>query len=196
MARQLIFKADSKEFPVNTVKISREKIYGWVEKRILDSTDKECEVAYVDDNTGVIIPKGGTGLGTLSSTGTWITKNELTAVNETGEDATPIPSSFDAPIALQNEASAEEFLDHSISYVYLVEAENVSELIAYIGQKIFKFTYNYREDYEAFTAFLIASEGKLYMLVGNKLDFEYREKENIVVKDETLDDSDISFDMM
>ena len=76
-----------------------------------------------------MIPKGGIGLGILDKEKNWVDKSELLAVGENGKPASLVPSSFSQPINLEKTVTYEEFLDHYITYVYILEkTENSSAL--------------------------------------------------------------------
>jgi hypothetical protein len=95
-------------------------------------------------------------------------------------------------------ATTEEFLDHAITAAYELCGE-CSDLISQMDEKIYTFTYNYREDYEGDTAFLFGSKNKLYLLVGKKIDFDFVgiEHTSIVSEEETEEVSEeIDFSMM
>ena len=67
----------------------------------------------------------------------------------------------------------EEVLDHAITTVYELNGES-EEFVKMIAEgPVYSFVFNWREDYEGDTAFLIESKGKLFILVGKRLNFEY-----------------------
>jgi hypothetical protein len=198
MARELIFQLNETQFPFSPTKVDRNKLYGWTEVKAMDSQNAECKSLYMDRSGSIMIPKGGVSYGVLDNAGNWVNKSELLAVNLDGTPAQLIPSSFSAPIVLDKTASVEEFLDHAITSIYVLSGEG-NDLINQLSGKIYTFLFNYREDYEGDTAFLIESKGILYVLIGKKLDFEYVgiEQTSLVTEEETEEVSEeIDFSMM
>ncbi len=175
MARQLILQTD-KAYPFNVIKLDRKKLYGWKDIVAYDSAGEECVRADIDPSGAFIIPKGGKALGILDKNGNWVERKELQAVYQDGQTAMLLPSSFDQPIPLTRRASLEEFLDHTIEYVYLLEPnETATELVKQVStnEELFTFTYNYRAGYEGSAAFLVESKGNLFLLVGYPTQFEF-----------------------
>lgn len=204
MAKQLIFQTD-KEYPFNITKLDRKKLYGWKDIVAYDSDGNECVKVDIDSSGSFIIPKGGRALGVLDKDGNWVDKKNLKAVYKDKTPAVTIPSAFDAPITLKEKVTVEDFLDHSIESVYILdpgEGEDGKKLIAQVkkSKKIFTFLFNYRPGYDAFPAFLIESKGKLFMLVGYLTPFDFiglEQAAEISVEDEEEEfDEDLDFGMM
>ena len=199
MARTLVFKTD-KEYAFSINKLDRKKLYGWKEVVAFDRDASECVTAEIDISTSVIIPKGGKALGILDSEGHWVDRKDLKAVYKDGRSAVRMPSSFDQAIKLEKSVSIEEFLDYSIFSVYILESEEGSEeLLKRIKKRndIYTFPFFYRSGYEASTAFLIESKGKLFMLVGYLSQFEFvglEQVADVYVEDEDEDDFEDEFD--
>jgi hypothetical protein len=175
MARELTFLANGREYISSPTKIDRKKLYGWTENIALDDDGNECKLVSTDESGTLIIPKGGIALGIISN-GFWVQRADLKAVYEDGTPAELIPSSYSVPIELSKKASVEEFLDHSIALVYHLQGAS-DELIDFVGNDIYSFTYCYRDSYEGKTAFLLtngdAKTGKnLFMMIGIPNEFE------------------------
>ena len=159
------------EYSAAPVKVDRSKLYGWTELKALDDEGRECQMVNMDETGTVIIPKGGLGLGILSPEGQWVDRGSLKAVKPDGSDAPPVASSFSSPIELKDAVDDESFLDHNISLVYQLD-DAPAELIAAVGEKIFGFCYAYRDGFKGDPAFVLASGGSLFMLVGQKTEYE------------------------
>ncbi len=203
MAKPLVFQTD-KAHPFSITKLDRKKLYGWKELVAYDSNGEKCIKADIDASGSFIIPKGGRTLGVLDNEGNWVEKKELKAVyKDGGTPAVPIASSFDHPIKLQKTVTVEEFLDHSIESVYLLEPEDGGkELVKQVkkSDKIFTFTFNYRTAYEGSPAFIIESKGKLFILVGYLCPFDFIGLDQVgdigAEEDEEEFEEDIDFSMM
>lgn len=192
MARSLVFMLSGKEYPFSPAKVERKKLYGWTETIALDDEGNECKLVSMDESGTVIIPKGSIGLGIINEKFEWVEKTDIKAVDEDGNDIDPFPSSFSAPIELDRTAEIEELLDHSIYAVYQLDEEGeCQELAEEIRKgKVFSFDFNYRDGYEKRPAFLVESEGKLFILVGSPVEFSYIGLEEKGYIDELEDDEE------
>lgn len=199
MARQLTFRIKRKEYTVIPVKIDRKKLYGWTEIIALDEQGRTCNLVSTDDTGTLIIPKGGTALGMLSSDGKWVERTQLKTVRQDGSEAEIIPSSFSVVIPLKQKVTDEEFLDYSITDFY--QLDNVSDdLLKAIGDDIYTFDYTYLDSYETTPAFLMVADATLFMLLGYKNRFDMLCLGECSVVDDDDDyievtDDDIDFSM-
>lgn len=199
MARQLTFRIKRKEYTVIPVKIDRKKLYGWTEIIALDEQGRTCNLVSTDDTGTLIIPKGGTALGMLSSDGKWVERTQLKTVRQDGSEAEIIPSSFSVVIPLKQKVTDEEFLDYSITDFY--QLDNVpDDLLKAIADDIYTFDYTYLDSYETTPAFLMVSDATLFMLLGYKNRFNMLCLGECSVVDDDDDyievtDDDIDFSM-
>jgi len=199
MARLLTFGLDGATYTAAPTKVDRRKLYGWTQTVALDDSGRECTLASMDGSGTFIIPPGGTGLGVLGPGGQWVERSSLKAVTMDGADAPLKPSSFDAPVDLITQAKADDLLDCNIVAVY--QLDDGEALAAALGDRIVTFDYVYRAGYTSSRAFVLASDGVAFMLVGYRNDFEFLglnqadaidEPEE---SDESDDDDDIDFSM-
>lgn len=199
MARQLTFRIKRKEYTVIPVKIDRKKLYGWTEIIALDEQGRTCNLVSTDDTGTLIIPKGGTALGMLSSDGKWVERTQLKTVRQDGSEAEIIPSSFSVVISLKQKVTDEEFLDYSITDFY--QLDNVpDDLLKAIADDIYTFDYTYLDSYETTPAFLMVADATLFMLLGYKNRFNMLCLGECSVVDDDDDyievtDDDIDFSM-
>ncbi len=198
MARRLNFELHQKTLGGSPTKVDRKRLYGWSEIVALDETGAPCKTVAVDQTGTLIIPKGGVGLGLLSAEQRWVDRSELQAVTLDGQPAVQKPSSFDAPVPLVA-SDAAELLNHSITAMYQLD-EVDPELVTALGEDIYAFDYFFRAGYAGSRAFLLASEGVVFMLVGVANDFEMlslSETAAVDTEDESTeeesDDLDFSF---
>ncbi len=204
MAKELIFSIDGQEYPFGIRKLDRKKLYGWKETVAVDKEHNECIKATLDATGSFVIPKGGIALGTVDSAGDWVESSAIRAVTSSGEEAPKIQSSFDAPIELLKTVPVETYLDYFIDTVYILESEgDYAALAAQIkgSGEVYQFIFSYRTDYQASDAFLIESNGTLFVLAGKKCEFEYLGLEEISevseeVEDDEFGDDDFDFGMM
>lgn len=195
MARELNFKLSNSEFSLIPTKIERRKIYGWTETKAVDSNGNSCMQVGLDSNGINLISSGSIKLGIIGDDGDWVEKSELQAVHSDGTPAELCPSSFDSPIILKDKATNEDLLDLIVSSVYQLSGDSAEECAKIIGNEIYSFRFNYRSDYEDAPAFLISNGKDLFIITGQKANFEYLSlEESANVSDFGEDDVDIEDD--
>lgn len=176
MAKQLTFTLDGREIGLDMHKVDRSTLYGYKEALVLDENDEPCELVTLAGDGRTVVGKGGIAMAYLSADGEWRTRSELTPIDLDGNEITPVPSSFDAPIALDRTVDVERYLDHDIRSVYLLEGgEDIESLRAALASgTIFTFPFSYRGGLEADAAFLLAgSDGNVFMTIGRAAAIAY-----------------------
>jgi hypothetical protein len=198
VAKPLQFQLDGSIYDGVPVKLEREKLYGHVDTVATTPRGEICILANLDAGGTLIIPAGAVKNGTVGEDGIWYEKAELTAVDISGVPAEMRPSSFDAAIALTETVSEEEFLDNVWNSVYQIVNP---ELAAKLGNKIYKFPFNYRAGTGNDDGYLLAANGLVYLFSGDAVDFEFLGLEEKGVLDEPMQEEeiaeeDLNFDLM
>jgi len=197
MARVLNFSSNGEQFPLEIEKLDRKKLYGWTEKLVVDANEDICETLSFASDENLIIPSGGVGHATLDEDGNWVDKSDLVTITELGEEAILKPSSFKGEILLEEIVQVEDIFEHNISSIYFLTG--VSEKLLEIVKSIngfFTFEFNYRDSYAGTPAFLVESNNNLFLLIGNRIEFEFLslEQEAEVDEDDEDDEDDDEFD--
>ncbi len=201
MPRELNFRIKRKQYSAVPVKVDRRKLYGWTEILALDEQGRPCDLVTTDQTGTLIIPRGGTAMAILSPQGGWVERSTLRTVRDDGTQAELVPSSYSVVIDLKEKVSEEEFLNHSITDFYQI-TEAPEGLLRAIGNDIYTFQYTYLDSYETTPAFLMASGGVLYMLIGYRNRFEMLCLGDCETVDEDdddyidVEDNDIDFSML
>ena len=178
MPKPIVFSFEGSESTFGMNKVDRSRLYGYKEMEVLDDDGQPCELATLADDGRTLVGKGGMGIGYMTADGNWCDKDGLRPVDLEGDTITPVKSSFGAPIALTEQVTFDDYLDHSIRLVYQLELpENADKdplITAIADGAIFKFSYSYRGGLEADSGFLLANDDKhLFMLIGNKTSIQY-----------------------
>lgn len=177
MPRALKFSYKSAEFECELNKIDRTKLYGSVDIETKDSEGNACGLATLANDGKTLIPYGGTAFGYVNDDGLWVERSELSPVDLGGEALETLPSSFDLTIALDKEASLEEFLDCGARLCYSLGTEPdfpVDLVKALVSGTIYRFEFLYREGVTTDPAFILATpDESIWMMVGNpsRIDF-------------------------
>ena len=198
MAKEMTFMIGEITYSAEPMKIDRKKLYGWSEIHAYDDDGNECVMVSTDASGTIIIPKGGMALGIVSNDGRWVERSELKTVKADGGEAVLNPSSYNAVNTLDRKATEEELLDCSITACYHMMASD--ELIAAIGNDIYKLEYCYRDSFETSPAFLLTSEidGKkeLFLMVGTLNVFDYIGLSELSVAEDSEAEDDEESDEM
>ena len=200
MARTLTFILGGASFATTPAVVDRKKLYGWTETLALDDAGNPCSLATIDETGTFIVPKSGTGLGTLDTEGRWVERSQLKGVNVAdGCEANKVASSFAAPVELGVKASVDDVLDHAITAIYQLDgADGLREAV---GTDIYSFSYSYNGGWYGTDAFVLVSGETVFMLLGHRTAWEYAglEQAGAIVEDAEAEDEDsgeIGFSMM
>ena len=176
MAKPLVFEYGGRNLSFSMSKVDRSKLYGFKRVEVLDEEERPCELATLADDGRTIIGRGGIGTGYVSSDGRWCDKDILRPVDLEGNQIQPVPSSFAAPLPLAQRVSTDEYLQHDVRSVYLMQTEDdAGDLVEELRQgAIFKFPYSFRGGLQADAGFLLANvQGEVFMAVGNPAGIEF-----------------------
>lgn len=202
MAKPLVFKYAGRELSFVLNKVDRAALYGHKETEVLNEDGKVCQLATLADDGRTVVGAGGTGFGYLSADLEWCDKAQLKPVDLEGNPITPVGSSFAAPIPLERQASVDDYLVHKIRLVYHLTSENeVSQLAEELNRgTIFSFPYSYRGGLQADAGFLLASDSKVFLAVGNRTEMQFiglQQPAPLTEDDSDDDETDLmDFDMM
>jgi hypothetical protein len=195
MGKNINFVIDGKSWSAGISKVDRNKVYGHVEEVITDSNGELCTVASILDDGQTIIVSGATALKTVDSDN----KEQIKTLNLDGSDAVLVPSSYDIDTVLTT-GTLDDLFNLEITAVYqlLWDDETVKlDLINYLNtNKVLKFEFNYRADYEGADAVLISAQNQVFALTGKFLEFQYLENKQVILTEETDADVTVEDDAM
>lgn len=166
MAKPLVLQFQGQSIEASLEKIDRAKLYGYVETEIQDENNKRCELATLLGDGHSIVGKGGSAIAYLSADGQWRTRAALKPIDVHGKPITPVKSSFDAPITLDQVATVDEFLSHNVNLIYQIAAEAPGLMDELKKGAIYRFPFSYRGGVEASPAFLLlGGDGNPFLCV-------------------------------
>ncbi len=184
MARTLTFTLDKNSFDCTIHKVDRNKLYGSRSIETLDMDGKECSLATLLDDGKTLVPYGGTASGYINPDGEWVDRKDITPVDFDGKKLEEVPSSFKAGMPLEEEVSAEEFLDHSIRLTYALKSEAMDTTFIKNIEKgiIYKTFFSYRGGIDPDPAFVMQGEDKtIWLLIGAENRIAYSKLEQAAV---------------
>jgi len=176
MPRSLNFVYNKKKFVCEITKMDRSKLYGTVSTETLDKNQNRCELATLAYDGKTVISKGGTAIGYMNPEGEWLSRSDLTAVDSEGGPVEVVESSFKIDITLDKTATIEEFLNHSVRLIYLlnpVEGDSHACRSVLDEGAIFRFNFSYRGGTSVDPAFVMSNDTGLWLLItdSNRVEF-------------------------
>jgi len=149
-------------------KLERQKLYGARRRIPVDGSGNPCTRAALTGDGLVLITAGMTAQGWFAPDGRQVDSSKIGACDSDGNPLELVPSTLGEPQQLEGPVLATEVLDLAVASIYRLEAESVDAQLAKALSEgeIWRFRFNYRPDYRAETAFLLANEEGIYALVG------------------------------
>jgi hypothetical protein len=199
MGKNLHFVIEGKSWSAGISKVDRNKVYGHVEEVISDNNGELCTVASILDDGQTIIVSGATALKTVNSDNREVSKDTIKTVNLDGTDAVLVPSSYDTDAVL-TPGTLDDLFNLEITTVYQLVWDDEAaklDLISYLStNKVLKFVFNYRADYEGADAVLITAQNQVFALTGKFLEFKFLENKQIIITEESESEANVEEDTM
>ena len=199
MGKNIHFVIEGKSWSAGISKVDRNKVYGHVEEIISDSNGELCTVASILEDGQTIIVSGATALKTVDSENKEISKDAIKTVNLDGTDAVLVPSSYDTDAVL-TPGTVDDLFNLEITAVYQLVLDDEAaklDLISYLStNKVLKFVFNYRADYEGADAVLITAQNQVFALTGKFLEFKFLENKQIIITEESESEANVEEDAM
>ncbi len=202
MAKPLVLQIGEKELPFQLSKIDRSLLYGYVDTETLDEQGRQCKLVTLAGDGKTLVGSGSVAMAYLSPNGEWRDKASLTPVDMDGTEIQPVPSSFKAPVVMDQKVEIDEYLSHNIRSLYLLTCEeDMGDLLKELrGGAIYSFPFSYRGSLEADTAFMLeGSDGNIFLAIGKKTDIKFvgfEQSAEIETAEDEDDDDDMDFGMM
>lgn len=180
MSRALCFRRGGPdaalELAFGIEKIDRRKLYGFIDTEVIDGTGRICTQVMLAGDGRTRVGRGSSALLMLDPDGNYLERQRLTPVGPSGEPLVRVPSSFDAPILLDAQASIDELLSHNIKAAYLLTPPvGASDLLEELRRGvIYTFPFSFRGGLEKDVGFLLANaEGLPFLLLGKPTRLEF-----------------------
>lgn len=199
MGKNIHFVIEGKSWSAGISKVDRNKVYGHVEQVLSDSNGELCTVASILDDGQTIIVSGATALKTVDNNHKEINKSTIKTVYADGTDAVLVPSSYDTDAVL-TAGTLDDLFNLEITAVYQLVWEDEAaklDLISYLStNKVLKFVFNYRADYEGADAVLITAQNQVFALTGRFLEYQFLDNKQVIVTEDTDADATVEEDSM
>ncbi len=192
MPRSLNFTVDGNNFNCELEKIDRNKLYGWVDRIAYDRDGKECYLGAISSDGMHMFGRSSFEQGYLDGRGTWLNASELKLVDADDQELSKVESSFIQEIDLTETVPIDTYLNYVIKSVYLLHADPALLARVKSNEELYSFPFNYYASHSPDAAFLLESDGALFMAIGQHCGFQYLEMQNIeeVVLEEDDEEED------
>lgn len=199
MAKGINLTFNGSSFLMGITKVDRKKIYGYTVIDVKDDIGSKCGLASISDDGKYILSKGCVGYTTLNEQNEYIASNKVSMVDQEGNPLDKISSSFDLEEIKLEKTTLEEYLKLHVKAVYQLNADNeevdVPSLLTLLKmERVLKFHFNYRTDYDQDDAFLLESNGSVFMVIGTVSPFEFIGLEKVIEEEVNIEDDEDDFD--
>ena len=200
MAKSVVVSFAGVESTFGLDKLDRSKLYGRRERQSLDPQGRRCERAELTRDGALLVRSGMTAQGYFDEVGTWIPNKDLVGLDRDGQPLPQAPSTLGVAQPLIGPLAPEAVLDLAVRTVYVLDPETLDSALAQQLQAgaAFGFAFNYRADYQAETAVLIANDTGYYALVGRVAEPTWATLETVAGEsfaDDDHHDDELDFEM-
>jgi len=201
MAKTIAVRLAGESSQFAFARLDREKLYGRKERQVVDADGQRCAAAWLSADGAALVPTGGLALLYVDEAFGTVERSALQAVDDQGAALALLPSTLGVEQELEGPLPAARVLDHAMHSVYVLTAESVgATLAAALAEgKVFSVPFNFRDDYQRQTLFLLANDQGTFALVGTAPGFlpVHRDAVPVVATgdDDALAD-DLDFSMM
>ena len=200
MAKNIIVSFDGEESSFAFKAVDRASLYGKRRRIALDKDGNPCTRGSLLEDGSLLLKNGMSGQGYFLDDGTFLKQGDLEGFDINGNTLNKAPSTLGQSEKLTGPVNPNDVLDLRVKTVYVLEEENLgAKLKSSLAQgNIYQFTFNYREDYHAETAFIFSNQNGIFALIGDPVDYNWLSL-NItpVINDIEIDDSEeLDFEML
>lgn len=198
MAKPIVLSLGGQESKFSHKRVDRAKLYGRRQRVPLDPAQQRCKRAELTDDGAVLVRTGMTAQGHFDAEDRFVPRSELVGLDAEGKPLELVKSTLGVAQELKR-AEPEELLDLSVISVYMLDPVEVTdELAAELKQgTLFRFRFNYRDDFNAETAFLVSNADGTFAIIGDPVTPEWSQLEQLAEEkyEETGDPDDLDFEM-
>jgi hypothetical protein len=199
VARVITVSLDGVESSFGFKAVDRAAVYGKRRRVALDREGQPCTRASLLEDGSLLLRSGMTGQGYFLPDGTFLKQSDLEAFDDAGNPLDKVPSTLGAPQPLEGPISPSEVLDLRVETIYALDPDSVNDALMsrLDAGDLFRFAFNFRDDYRAETGVLLANENGVFALIGVPLSYEWSSLQVLVdlpAADEDSDDDDLDFE--
>ena len=199
MARVISVMLDGVESTFAFRAVDRSALYGKRRRVPLDRGGQPCVRASLLEDGSLLLKSGMTGQGYFLADGSFMKQADLEGFDEAGGPLVKVPSTLGVPQPLRGPVDPTEVLDLRVETVYALDPDAVDDglMEKLKAGSIYRFAFNFREDYRAETGMLLANDNGVFALIGVPVAYEWSSLQvmtDLPPADEDTDD-DLDFEM-
>lgn len=167
MARAIVLNHAGADSRFDFKKLERKALYGGRRRVALDAGGAPCQRASLTRDGRFLLRSGMTSQGYVTAGGRWVPNGDLVGLTPAGEPVEAQPSTLGVSQALE-EVPARQLFDLRVTTTYMLSPQHVEAPLAeaLAAGKVFRFAFNYRQDFRAETAFLVQNEAGYFAVIG------------------------------
>ena len=175
MARTIAVSWDGQPSTFGFASVDRSALYGRRRRVPLDDHGNPCTRASILDDGSLLLRSGMTGQGYFLDDGTMVKQADLEGFDSDGTPVAKVPSTLGVPQPLEGPVDPSDVLNLRVETVYALEPEEITDnLRARLeAGDVYRFAFNYRDDYRAETGMLLANENGIFALIGVPVHYEW-----------------------
>lgn len=201
MAKGIVVRFGGELSAFALARVDREKLYGRKLKVVVDEKGESCQSAYLTSDGSALLPTGSLALLPVDDALDAYERSDLIAVDAAGKPRQVAPSTLGVEQPLTGPIDPRRVLDFATKSLYQLTPEEVGPtlLSALESGGIFETIFNWREDWDASTCFLLKNDTGIFALICEPATFEFLKRDAPPIADdaeaESADD-DLDFGMM
>ncbi len=181
-------------------RLDRYKLYGRKERQVVDQDGNRCSSAYLSSDGAALVPSGGLAMLYVDESFATIERSTLRAVDDQGADVPLLSATLGVEQDLEGPVAPQRLLDHTIHAVYQLQCEALGTQLdaALAAGGIFCTPYNFRDDYQRQTLFLLRNDNGTFALLGSARGFDFIRRDAAPVAADEVDElaDDLDFTML
>jgi len=200
MAKPIVVSIAGQEYSFDSVRVDRAKLYG-VRKRLpIDSKGNPCMRASLTLDGATLLLSGMTAQGYFNANGIPISRSEMVGLDAYGNKVEQIPSTLGASQALQGPVSPSEVLELEVESIFCLDPlDSNGDLLTQLKSgAVYKFPFNYTAGLEIETAYLVANDEAVFVIVGKPAVEDWIEEAAVYVplESDDTDTDDLDFEAL
>ena len=200
MARVISVALEGVESAFTFKAVERAALYGKRRRVALDRDGQPCSRASLLEDGSLLLRSGMTGQGYFLPDGRFVKQSDLEGIDASGVVLEKVPSTLGVAQPLEGPIDPSEVLDLRVETIYALDPDAVDDgLMAKLTSgNVYRFAFNFRDDYRAETGILLANENGVFALIGNPVSYAWSSlavTSELPPADDDSDD-DLDFEML
>jgi len=155
--------------------IDRKRLHGFKRRIALDEQGIECNSALLTRDGRFLLSAGSTADAYLDANGDVVQRGDLVAVDAEGKPLPTLLATAGRPQPVEETATLEDFLNHVVTRVYLLETETLGAVLEkeLRAGTIFHISFRARASHTETPAFLLANDDGIFLVQAEACHFDF-----------------------